>query len=76
MRLVRYPLYTVFFSRTGDDTIMESPDFYELEEALDFFDSIASEFKQINRYDSYESPTQVILQTTASAERSGYGLFV
>jgi hypothetical protein len=76
MRLVRYPLYTVFFSRTGDDLIMESPDFYELEEALDFFDSIASEFKQINRYDSYESPTQVILQTTASAERSGYGLFV
>ena len=76
MKLVRYPLYTVFFSRTGDDLIMESPDFYELEEALDFFDSIASEFKQINRYDSYESPTQVILQTTASAERSGYGLFV
>jgi hypothetical protein len=76
MRLVRYPLYTVFFSRTGDDLIMESPDFYELEEALDFFDSIASEFKQINRYDSYESPTQVILQTTASAERSGSGLFV
>jgi len=76
MRLVRYPIYTVFFSRTGDDLIMESPDFYELEEALDFFDSIASEFKQINRYDSYESPTQVILQTTASAERSGYGLFV
>jgi hypothetical protein len=76
MKLIRYPLYTVFFSRTGDDLIMESPDFYELEEALDFFDSIASEFKQINRYDSYESPTQVILQTTASAERSGYGLFV
>lgn len=76
MKLVRYPLYTVFFSRTGDDLIMESPDFYDLEEALDFFDSIASEFKQINRYDSYESPTQVILQTTASAERSGYGLFV
>jgi hypothetical protein len=72
MKLIRYPLYTVFFSRTGDDLIMESPDFYELEEALDFFDSIASEFKQINRYDSYESPTQVILQTTASAERSGY----
>jgi hypothetical protein len=76
MKLVRYPLYTVFFSRTSDDLIMESPDFYDLEEALDFFDSIASEFKQINRYDSYESPTQVILQTTASAERSGYGLFV
>jgi len=76
MKLVKYPLYTVFFSRTSDDTIMESPDFYRLEDALEFFDSVASEFKQINRYDSYESPTQVILQTSASAERSGYGLYV
>jgi hypothetical protein len=73
---MKYPLYTVFFSLADDETIAESPDFYELEDALEFFNSVASDFKQINRYDSYESKTKVILQTTASAERSGYGLFV
>lgn len=69
----RYPNYTVFYARTSCDTIMESPDFYDLKEALDFFDSLSTDFKQLNRYDSYESPTQVVLQTTAAAERSIYG---
>lgn len=76
MKLMKYPLYIVFFSRGSDYTIMESPDFYELEEALEFFDSVASEFKQINKYDSSGGPTRVILQTIASAERSNHELSI
>lgn len=69
LRLVEYPVYTVFFSLADRDLVLESPDFYRLDEALEFFHSVPSDFKQMNRYDSSESPTQVILQTTANAER-------
>lgn len=69
----QYSVYTVFYARSGGDTIMESPDIHDFEEALDFFDSVSTDFKQINRYDSWESETQVVLQTTAAAERRIYG---
>jgi hypothetical protein len=69
----QYPVYTVFYARSCGDAIMESPDIHDFEEALEFFDSVSTDFKQINRYDSWESETQVILQTTAAAERRIYG---
>ena len=63
----KYPLFTVFYSRDKNDEIYES-DFKDLKDALEFFDSVSTEFKQINRYDSYESPTTILLQTIAWAE--------
>lgn len=62
-----YPLFTVFYSKDKNEEIYES-DFKNFKEALEFFDSVSTEFKQINRYDSYESPTTVLLQTIAWAE--------
>lgn len=63
----KYPLFTVFYSRDKDDEVYEL-DFEDLKDALEFFDSVSTEFKQINRYDSYESPTTILLQTIAWAE--------
>jgi hypothetical protein len=62
-----YPLFTVFYSKGKHDEVYDS-DFKDFKDALEFFDSVSTEFKQINRYDSYESPTTILLQTLAWAE--------